>query len=56
MESTVSIYKKGTKSLRTTVPESIVEFLELKDGDKIDWSFVDGKTRKVIVMKKVGSR
>src|SRR6266542_1757318 len=37
LESTVGIAKVGTKSLRATVPEGIVAFLEIKEGDKLQW-------------------
>lgn len=37
LESTVGIAKLGTKSLRATVPEGIVEFLDIKEGDKLEW-------------------
>lgn len=37
LESTVGIAKIGTKSLRATVPEGIVVFLGIKEGDKLDW-------------------
>ena len=45
LQSTVGVAKIGTKSLRATVPEGIVAFLELKEGDKLDWKmdFVNGK-------------
>ncbi len=32
LNSTVGIAKEGTKSLRATVPEGIVAFLDLKAG------------------------
>jgi hypothetical protein len=37
LESTVGIAKIGTKSLRATVPEGIVVFLSLNEGDKLSW-------------------
>jgi hypothetical protein len=37
LDSTVGIAKLGTKSLRATVPEGIVAYLELKAGDKLEW-------------------
>ena len=33
----VASAKKGTKSLKTTVPEGIAEFLELSDRDELEW-------------------
>jgi hypothetical protein len=37
LESTVSIAKTGTKSVRATVPEGIVSYLEIGVGDKLEW-------------------
>ena len=37
LESTVSIAKTGTKSVRATVPEGIVSYLEIEVGDKLEW-------------------
>jgi hypothetical protein len=54
LESTVSIAKVGTKSLRATVPEGIVAFLDIKEGDKLQWKMDIQKNseRVVIVTKK----
>jgi len=37
LASKVSIARPGTQSLRATIPEGIVAFLELKEGDKLEW-------------------
>jgi len=37
---------------RTTVPEEARKFLEVKEGDEIEWVFSDGK----IYVRKVSSR
>lgn len=52
LKSTLGIAKTGTTSLRATVPEGIVAFLELKAGDKLEWKMhvVNGE-RAVIVTK-----
>ena len=52
LTSTVGVAKKGTMSLRATVPEGIVAFLELRAGDKLEWKMeiIDGK-RVAIVRK-----
>ena len=52
LKSTLGVAKTGTTSLRATVPEGIVAFLDLKAGDKLDWKMeVQGKERMVIVKK-----
>ena len=33
----VASAKAGTKSLKSTIPEGIVEFLQLKDKDELEW-------------------
>ncbi len=53
LESTVSIAKVGTNSVRATVPEGIVAFLDLKVGDKLVWQMeVKDSERMAIVTKK----
>lgn len=37
LKSTVGIAKTGTTSLRATIPEGIVAFLDLKAGNKLEW-------------------
>jgi len=52
LQTTVGIAKIGTKSLRVTVPEGIVAYLELRSGDRLDWKMeiINGE-RAVIVRK-----
>lgn len=53
LESTVSIARKNTNSLRTTVPEGIVAFLDIENGDKLEWIMkTKGKERSVMVKVK----
>ena len=52
LQSTVGIARTGAKSLRATVPEGIVAFLELNEGDKLEWRMdVQNNERTVIVRK-----
>jgi hypothetical protein len=44
--------KKGTKSLKSTIPESIVEFLKLKDKDEVEWQMETQNDDRVVVIKK----
>jgi hypothetical protein len=37
LQSTIGLAKLGTNSLRATVPEGIVAFLDLSIGDKLEW-------------------
>lgn len=52
LQSTVGIAKVGTRSLRATVPEGIVAFLGIQEGDKIEWMMdVQDNERSAIVRK-----
>jgi len=51
-KSKLSIARPGSASLRATVPESIVEFLELKEGDTIEWSMTDTQDGRAAMVKK----
>lgn len=53
LTSKLSIARTGTTSLRATVPEGIVAFLDLKEGERLDWrmEIIDGE-RVAIVKKK----
>jgi hypothetical protein len=54
-QTTVGIAKTGVRSLRGTIPESIVIYLELESGDKLEWKMdaMDGK--RVAVVSKVAA-
>ena len=53
LESTVGIAKVGTRSLRATVPEGIVAFLGIQEGDKLQWKMdIQNNERVAIVNKK----
>jgi hypothetical protein len=54
LESTVGVAKVGTNSVRTTVPEGITEFLEIRAGDKLDWKMEVQGTDRIAVVKKAG--
>jgi bifunctional DNA-binding transcriptional regulator/antitoxin component of YhaV-PrlF toxin-antitoxin module len=55
LDSSVGTARTGTKSLRATVPEGIVAFLDLQSGDKLEWK-MDVDKKVVIVKKKKGSK
>lgn len=53
LQSTLSTARTGTNSLRATIPEGIVAFLGVKEGDRLDWKMEvtkDGE-RAVLVTK-----
>jgi hypothetical protein len=43
LKSKVTVARPGSKSLRATVPEGIVAFLELAEGDILRWKMRVGK-------------
>lgn len=52
LESKISVARPNSKSLRATIPEGIVAFLEVEKGDKLEWRMkvLDGE-RVVFVRK-----
>jgi hypothetical protein len=52
LESTVSIAKSGTKSLRATLPQGIVSYLNLKPGDKLEWKMNEKSNERIVIVSK----
>lgn len=53
LKTRVSTAKKGTRSLKTTIPEGIVDFLQLKDKDDLDWDMVvERNAKRTVVVRK----
>lgn len=44
--------KKGTKSLKTTIPEGIAEYLEISDKDELQWKMDMQDNQRVAVVNK----
>jgi antitoxin component of MazEF toxin-antitoxin module len=53
LQSTVGIARTGAKSLRATIPEGMVAFLQLNEGDKLDWHMEIQNNRRVAIVSKV---
>jgi antitoxin component of MazEF toxin-antitoxin module len=53
LESTVGLARPGTKSLRATIPEGIVAFLELNEGDRLDWRMEVQNDERVVIVKRL---
>jgi hypothetical protein len=55
LKTKVSVARPGSSSLRATVPEGIVAFLELTEKDRLEWKMeiIDGE-RVAIVRKQKG--
>lgn len=55
LHSTLSSARTGTTSLRATIPEGIVAFLNVQEGDKLDWKMEITKNgERVVIVKKFG--
>ncbi len=52
LESKVSIAKVGTKSLRATVPEGIVSYLDIQVGDKLEWRMDNQNNQRIAIVTK----
>lgn len=52
LQSTVGIARTGAKSLRATVPEGIVAFLELSEGDKLAWRMDVQNGERIVIVRK----
>lgn len=48
-----ALAKAGTKSIKVTIPEGIVEYLELEPGDEVEWKMENLKDgRRIAMMRK----
>ncbi len=52
LSSTATVASPKTKSLRATIPEGVVAYLGINNGDKLEWrmEFMNGE--KVVLVKK----
>lgn len=53
MKTKVNLNTPTSPSLRSTIPIGIAEFLDLKPGDTIDWSFENINDKRIVVIRKV---
>ena len=57
LQSTLGLARPGTKSLRVTVPEGIVAFMQLAEGDQFDWRMeVDENGERYLIVRKLKSQ
>lgn len=52
LQSTVGIARTGAKSLRATVPEGMVAFLQLAEGDKLEWRMEIQNGERIAIVRK----
>ena len=53
LRTKVSIARPKSKSLRATIPEGIVAFLDLRKGDKLDWRMEIVDNERVVMVRKL---
>jgi hypothetical protein len=53
LKSKTSVARPGSSSLRATIPEGIVAFLELRKGDKLEWKMEIVDNKRVAIVKKL---
>ena len=51
--TTLSKASSKIESLRTTIPQSIVRFMKLNEGDKIDWDLKAQNNKIILIVTKV---
>ena len=52
LSTRVSLDKKGTRSLKTTIPEGVVEFLELSEKAELEWKMQVHNHERSVTIKK----
>ncbi len=52
-ETTVGIAKAGTRSFKATIPQAIALYLELENGNKLEWKMEAIKGERVAIVRKV---
>ncbi len=52
-ETTVGIAKAGTRSFKATIPQAIALYLELENGNKLEWKMDTINGERVTIVRKV---
>ena len=50
--STVGVAKAGTNSLRATLPQGIVSYLNLEPGDRLEWVMNYKNNERIVIVSK----
>ena len=53
LKSKTTAARPGSTSLRATVPEGIVAFLDLKEGDKLEWKMQIDDGKRIATVEKL---
>ena len=56
LESKAAVARPGTKSLRATIPEGIVAFLSIKEGDSLEWSMEIMKGERIAFVRRASAK
>jgi bifunctional DNA-binding transcriptional regulator/antitoxin component of YhaV-PrlF toxin-antitoxin module len=52
LKTKVSVARPGSPSLRATVPEGIVAYLNLKEGDSLEWKMEMIDDKRIAIVEK----
>jgi len=55
LQTTVGVARPESKSLRVTVPEGVVAYLDLRAGDKLEWKMEVAEGEKIVIVWKTGA-
>ena len=53
LKTKASIARPGSPSLRATIPEGIVAFLNIKEGDTLEWKMEMIEEKRVAIVEKL---
>ena len=52
LKTKVSVARPGSPSLRATVPEGIVAYLNLKEGDSLEWKMEMIEDKRIAIVER----
>lgn len=53
LKTKASVARPGSPSLRATIPEGIVAFLNIKEGDVLDWKMEIIENERIALVRKM---
>jgi bifunctional DNA-binding transcriptional regulator/antitoxin component of YhaV-PrlF toxin-antitoxin module len=56
LKTKVSVARPGSPSLRATIPEGIVAYLNLKEGDSLEWKMEMIDDKRIAIVERTMTR
>ena len=53
LKTKIAIAKTGSRSLKTTIPEAMVYYLNLKQGDIAEWEMETFRGKRAAILRRV---